>query len=48
MLIGQLDVHPLAICVMQGLTALALYLGCNYLMRSKIQRDAIAYFRGRL
>lgn len=48
LLIGQLDVHPLAICVMQGLTALALYLGCNYLMRSKIQRDAIAYFRGRL
>lgn len=47
-IIGHLDYHPLLLCVMQGCVFAVLYLGINFLMGSKIQRDALAYFRGRL
>ena len=46
--VGHLDVHPLAVCIMQASVFALLYLGCNYLMHSRIQKDAIAYFRGKL
>lgn len=46
--IGREDWHPLAICIVQALVFAILYLGVNHLMKSKIQSDAIAYFRGRL
>lgn len=46
--IGSLDVHPLIVCILQALTFGCLYIGVNHVMDSRIQRDALAYFRGRL
>jgi len=36
--------HPLAICVCQFLVFALLYIGVNYMMRSRIQQDAMDYF----
>lgn len=47
-IIGHLEIAPLFICILQAATFAVLYLGCNYLMHSRIQKDAIAYFRGKL
>lgn len=46
--IGNLDLQPLIICLLQAVIFAGLYLGGNFLMNSKIQRDAIDYFKGRL
>ncbi len=46
--IGNLDLQPLIICLLQSVTFVCLYLGGNFLMNSKIQRDAIDYLKGRL
>ncbi|MDE6116674.1 MAG: lipopolysaccharide biosynthesis protein [Duncaniella sp.] len=43
----KLDWHPLAICICQFLSFALLYLGVNHLMKSKIQQDALDYFRKR-
>ena len=46
--IGNLDLQPLIICLLQSVTFVCLYLGGNFLMNSKIQLDAIDYLKGRL
>ncbi|MCM1075802.1 MAG: lipopolysaccharide biosynthesis protein [Bacteroides sp.] len=48
MIIGRLDYHPLLLCVMQAAVFIVLYLGVNFILHSRIQNDAIAYFRGKL
>lgn len=45
---GYLDWHPLAVCIAQAGIFAMLYLGINFLMRSKIQRDVLGYFRGKI
>lgn len=40
--------HPLWILLSQGLFAMALYLGINMLLHSKIQQDAISFIMGRM
>ncbi len=47
-LVGQQDWQPLMICIVQGIIFMALYLGINHIMDSKIQRDALDYLRGRM
>lgn len=47
-IIGRLDWHPLAVCVAQAALFAVLYLGVNFLMKSKIQRDVLGYFRGKV
>ena len=44
MMMLNLDLPPLAICVVQFITFVILYLGVNYLMKSKIQQDVVGYF----
>ncbi|MDE6186935.1 MAG: hypothetical protein K2G17_02230, partial [Duncaniella sp.] len=46
--IGNLNLQPLIICLLQAVIFAGLYLGGNFLMNSKIQRDAIDYLKGRL
>ena len=43
-MISRLDMAPLAICILQALTFAVLYLGINYLMKSRIQQDVMDYF----
>lgn len=40
-----LDWHPLLICLCQAGSFVLLYLGCNQLLHSRIQQDALDYFR---
>ncbi|MCM1354936.1 MAG: lipopolysaccharide biosynthesis protein [Staphylococcus sp.] len=47
-MIGRMAFPPLVVCFMQAAFFVCLYLGVNALLKSKIQRDAIGYFRGRL
>ena len=39
---------PIVTLIIQAVVGAAFYLGVNHLLHSKIQADAIAYFRGRL
>lgn len=39
----RLDLPPLAICILQGIIFAILYFGFNFLLKSKIQQDAIDY-----
>ena len=41
------DLHPLLICVLQSLAFMAIYLGINALMKSRIQSDMLGYLFGR-
>lgn len=46
--IGSMCQHPWLALVMETLFGLGAYLGMNYLFKSRIQKEAIAYLRGKM
>lgn len=45
---GQYIREPLLLCIVQAVIFVGLYLGINYFMHSKIQKDVLEYLRGRM
>lgn len=48
MAVNEAEWSPLTVCIMRFAIFATLYLGCNHLLKSRIQRDAVAYIRGKL
>lgn len=46
-LVSLMELPPLAICILQGIIFAVLYIGINYLLKSKIQQDAFDYITKR-
>lgn len=43
--VASLPLHPLALCLIETLAGMGLYMGINAMLGSKVQRDAINHLR---